>query len=148
MTKMEIMLQSTSAKLHFVFLSDTIQKGSQMVSYAPLALTIFFNLEIAICQLLGPGPRGTYGVHTLISSQIEWGKWPFLPRVCLPYKKVAQKRPPKLTLQDLKYRPEVRVELETCSIICRTPLQAILDKTFPKAQRTRGLSSAYQSNLF
>ena len=29
---MEIMLQSTSVKLHFVFLSETVQKESQMVS--------------------------------------------------------------------------------------------------------------------
>ena len=56
----------------------------------------------------------------------------FAKSVFLPYKKVAQKRPPKLTLQDLKYPPEVRVELETCSTIRRTPVQAIFDKNIAK----------------
>ena len=33
-----------------------------------------------------------------------------------------------LTLEGLKYPPEVRVEHETCSTICGTPVQAILDQ--------------------
>ena len=35
---------------------------------------------------------------------------------------------PKLTLEGLKYPPEVPVEHKTCSTVCKTPLQAILDK--------------------
>ena len=33
-----------------------------------------------------------------------------------------------LTPEGLKYPPEVRVEHETCSTICGTPVQAILDQ--------------------
>ena len=33
-----------------------------------------------------------------------------------------------LTSEGLKYPPEVRVEHKTCSTICGTPVQAILDK--------------------
>ena len=33
-----------------------------------------------------------------------------------------------LTLEGLKYPPEVQVRHETCSTICGTPVQAILDQ--------------------
>ena len=53
---------------------------------------------------------------------------PFCQECVFALQKSRQKRPPKLTLQDLKYPPEVRVELETCSTINGTPVQAILDQ--------------------
>ena len=37
------------------------------------------------------------------------------------------KIPLNLTSEGLKYPPEVRVQHETCSTICGTPVQAILD---------------------
>ena len=40
------------------------------------------------------------------------------------------KIPLNLTSEGLKYPPEVRVEHKTCSTICRTPVQAILDENF------------------
>ena len=40
------------------------------------------------------------------------------------------KIPLNLTSEGLKYPPEVRVEHKTCSTICGTPVQAILDENF------------------
>ena len=40
------------------------------------------------------------------------------------------KIPLNLTSEGLKYPPEVRVEHKTCSTICGTPVQAILDEIF------------------
>ena len=40
------------------------------------------------------------------------------------------KIPPNLTSEGLEYPPEVRVEHKTCSTMCGTPVQAILDEIF------------------
>ena len=46
----------------------------------------------------------------------------------LGYRGILPKIPLNLTSEGLKYPQEVRVQHETCSTICGTPVQAILDQ--------------------
>ena len=53
------------------------------------------------------------------------------------------KIPLNLTSEGLKYPQEVRVQHETCSTICGTPVQAILDKKIDQVGRGDQRRSKY-----
>ena len=53
--------------------------------------------------------------------------WTF---TCIKISPERAKIPLNMTSEGLKCLPEVRVEHKTCSTICGTPVQAILDKIF------------------
>ena len=72
-----------------------------------------FHVELApLGGILGP-LKSEFGVF-----------WPFWAMFLFTYR---AKRALILTPEGLKYSPEVRVEHETCSTICGTPVQAISD---------------------
>ena len=74
-----------------------------------------------------------------------------------PQRRLASRRPIKLfQMIGVVDREQVTVEEERLVLQSENwhenhyyaPLRGIIDKTLPKAQRTRGLSSTYQSNFF
>ena len=68
------------------------------------------------------------GIMSPLKSDLR-AFWPFI--YIKEFAQKGQKYPyPNLTSEGLKYPPEVRVEHKTCSTICETPVQAILDEIF------------------
>ena len=78
-------------------------------------------------------PGGVWGFTDIFSAEFFGGNGLFCHFGVFTYIKRSPERakiPLNMTLEGLKSPPEVRVEHKTCSTICGTPVQAILDEIF------------------
>ena len=103
--------------------------------YPGWILTPCFNEKInsgkSHLQDLAQWWRTSQGVYIPKISQFYWGlfeKTRFLCFYIIKSSKKQAKMPLNLTSEGQKYPPEVRVQHETCSTICGTHVQAILDQ--------------------
>ena len=86
--------------------------------------------DLPICQLLDLGPGGVWDPHTNFQPN-PLREMALFEKVCIcPINKSPKtaKVALNLTSEGLKYPSEVRVQHETCSTICGTHVQAILNQ--------------------